>query len=83
MSVGIVTVEIHIVAIADINGGAGIGRPTGDELRTHATLQRRIVETQTCENIASELIRRPRADDVVIKRHQARVMSGKSTLVEI
>ena len=79
----ITAVVIKVVAIADVERFARAWRPAEHELRADFFADGRVIEPQACKDVARELIRRARAENVVVKGDASRVVAHEADFVVI
>ena len=77
----VAAVRVKVVSVADVKRRSGARRPADDKLRPQAMVKCRIIEPQPCKDVARKLIGRARAENIIVKRHQAGVVSGQPDLV--
>lgn len=74
-------VVVNIVVVTDIERGSGTRRPAGQELSTHARVQRVVIDDGAREVGLGELIGTTPRQNVDVKRCQAGVMTHQALLV--
>src|SRR5205085_4350309 len=73
-------VAVHVVVVADVEGGAGVRRPPQEELRADVRAERRVVGAGARKQEARELVGAAQREDVVVKRRQSGVVAGQAIL---